>query len=217
MIVGRSLVSKRVYVHGNTVVSGDFDVVRLSDPFRVLNLYDSVDSRPICSGPYNGFTARHCLGTPLSLRVVGQCRYATVDGGKYDGYVKVVGDPNKPYQLIMSLTDPNYAVIDFASVKPVVNVVSGDSVIGVVSAGNSQLTIVAPVVLPINVENYKAIINRRVRIHGDLNKTDVEGTVTDFGVFYVYYSDRLAAWHYGFVVNTVTRPGDSGSITYLVQ
>jgi len=61
------------------------------------------------------------------------------------------------------------------------------------------------------------VIGKRVHIHGDLNKTDVEGTVTDFGVFYVYYSERLAAWHYGFVVNVVTKPGDSGSITYLVQ
>jgi len=216
MIVGRSLVSKRVYVHGNTVVSGDYDVVRVSDPFRALNLYDPTDSRPICSGPYNGFAARHCLGTPLSLRVVGQCRYATVDD-KYSGYVKVVGDPNPPHRLLMSLVDPNYAIIDFASVKPVVSIVSSDSVIGVVSAGNSQMTIVAPVILPINVENYKAVIGKRVHIHGDLNKTDVEGTVTDFGVFYVYYSERLAAWHYGFVVNVVTKPGDSGSITYLVQ
>jgi len=216
MIVGKSLITRRVYVHGNTTVSGDFDVVRVSDKFRVLNLYDQNDGRPICSGPYHGFTARHCLGTPLSLRVVGQCRYATVDD-KYSGYIKVVGDPNPPYRLVMSLTDPNYAVIDFASVKPMVSVVGGDSVIGVVSAGNSQLTIVAPVVLPINVENYKSIINRRVRIHGDLNNINTEGTVTDFGVFYVYYSNMLAAWHYGFVVNVVTKPGDSGSITYLVQ
>jgi len=216
MIVGRSLVSKRVYVHGNTAVSSGLDVVRVSDPFRALNLYDQSDSMPICSGPYNGFTARHCLGTPLNLRVMGQCRYAEVDN-VYKGYVKVVGDPNKPHQLIMSIVDPNYAVIDFTSVKPVVNVVSKDSVIGVVSAGNSQLTIIAPVILPINVENYKTIIGKRVHIHGDLNKTDMEGTVIDFGVFYVYYSDRLAAWHYGFVVNAVTRPGDSGSITYLVQ
>jgi len=216
MIVGRSLISKKVYVYGNIAVSGDFDVVRVSDPFRALNLYDSADSRPICSGPYNGFATRHCLGTPLNLRVVGQCRYAEVDN-VYKGYVKVVGDPNKPHQLIMSIVDPNYAVIDFVSVKPVVSVVNQDAVIGVVSAGNSQMTIVAPVILPINVENYKTVIGKRVHIHGDLNKTDVEGTVTDFGVFYVYYSDILAAWHYGFVVNVTTRPGDSGSITYLVQ
>jgi len=217
MIVGRSLVSNRVYVYGNTAVSGSFDVVRVGDPFRALSLYDSSDSRPICSGPYNGFAARHCLGTPLNLRVVGQCRYAEVDGGVYRGYVKVVGDPNKPHQLVMSVIDPKYAVIDFASVKPVINVVSQDSVIGVVSAGNSQLTIIAPVVLPINVENYKTVIGKKVHIHGDLNKTDVEGTVIDFGVFYVYYSERLAAWHYGFVTDVTTKPGDSGSIVYLVQ